>query len=525
MGTLLIPYAGVQYDEALFGIPIYQNINAFSISVFGHSVPLMVMSYIGTLKTGLYALLFTFVRPSLLSIRLPMVVAGALTIWGLFSLARRMAGDRAAWLSTALLTTDALFLLTNTFDWGPVAIEHLLVVSGAACLARFAQRALALSERAQLPRDVTRDLAVGFFLFGLALWNKAIFLWALSGVSVAASVVYWTHLRRLASRTTLLIAACAFLAGCSPFMVFNLYRPNATLGTNAHLENPDWHTKSLQVSLGLDGATLFGYIVSDDSTHPKPVTSATGRVAQWIRKRSGEHRQGYMYAAFVACLLAAPLWWHSRAARFSLLFLGVAWVQMAITQHAGTSAHHAVLLWPFPHLFIGATLARMRPALIGRAIVAVLVCCNLLVINQYLYQFERYGAGDHFTDALTRLPGVTASLTEDRLYITEWGIASSLAMFPHGTIQLAMLDRPFVSDTPTDEQMRDRDRAFTDPHGVFIEHSEGQESFAGSRRRFADALQAAGLRKNVFDVVCDVNGRPRFQLFRLVPSAPKTPAH
>jgi 4-amino-4-deoxy-L-arabinose transferase-like glycosyltransferase len=514
LGSLLIPYAGIQNDEALFASPIYQKQFEFSVRILRHDVPLMVMSYIGTLKTALYFFIFKFAPPSLFSIRLPMVIAGALTVWAFFALTRRLCGSTAAWFSAVLLATDALFLLTNTFDWGPVALEHLLFMSGCAVLVRSAQTELVNGQS----RNTTRDLALGFFLLGLALWNKAIFLWALSGASVATLFVCWREVLKLASKRNVAIALCAFLLGTSPFLIYNWKKPNATLGSNAHFENPNWYNKFLQISLGLDGTTLFGYIVSEEGPNANPVSSTPGHVAQWIHEHFGEHRHGGLYWTFLACLAAIPLWWRSRVARFCLLFLCVAWVEMAITKDAGGSAHHAVLLWPFPHLFVAATLGRIRPVVLGGVVVAALAVSNLLVINQYLYQFERDGAGQFYTDALNRIPGVVAAMAPERLYITDWGIVNSLAMFPHGPTQLLMCDGPFQSDSPDPGQIQDRDRAFADARGVFIGHPEGQDIFEGSRARLERAAAAAGLRKDMLQVIPDVNGRPRFEAFRLVPA-------
>ena len=54
-GCALIPYAGIQMDEALFAGPYYQPVQReFRIRLFHHDIPLMVMTYIGTLKTLLY---------------------------------------------------------------------------------------------------------------------------------------------------------------------------------------------------------------------------------------------------------------------------------------------------------------------------------------------------------------------------------------------------------------------------------------------------------------------------------------
>ena len=161
VGCALIPYAGLQMDETLFARPYYQPAaREFRLRVFHHDIPLMVMTYIGTLKTLVYWPLMAVFRSSFAVhpkyaawvFRLPTVLAAALTVFVFFYLAQRSAGRTTATIATVLLASDPTYLLTNTFDWGPVALEHLLLVTGCFFLLKYAQG------------RVPRDLPLGFFL-------------------------------------------------------------------------------------------------------------------------------------------------------------------------------------------------------------------------------------------------------------------------------------------------------------------------------------------------------------------------
>src|SRR5438309_1603035 len=79
LGTLLIPYAGLQADEMLFAGPLHgANAGIFATHFRHHAIPLMQLSYLGSLKTLLYWPLFWIRTASIYAIRLPMVLAGAL---------------------------------------------------------------------------------------------------------------------------------------------------------------------------------------------------------------------------------------------------------------------------------------------------------------------------------------------------------------------------------------------------------------------------------------------------------------
>ncbi len=147
-----------------------------------HHIPLMVISYIGALKTLLYWPIFRILGANPWTLRLPVVLVGAITIFFFVHLASVSGGARAAAIGAFLLATDPVFLLTNTFDWGPVALEHVFLVTGCWLVYRFGHKS---GSDARI-----WNLAAGFFCWGLALWNKAIFVWALSGVVAGGVLVF-----------------------------------------------------------------------------------------------------------------------------------------------------------------------------------------------------------------------------------------------------------------------------------------------------------------------------------------------
>jgi predicted membrane-bound mannosyltransferase len=100
------------------------------------------------------------------------------TVWLFYVLLKRTVSVRAALVGTALLAVDPVFVLTSRWDWGPVVLQHLCLVGGMLAFVIFARE------------GQTRWLAVGAFVFGLGMWDKAIFLWSLVGLGTAAIVVF-----------------------------------------------------------------------------------------------------------------------------------------------------------------------------------------------------------------------------------------------------------------------------------------------------------------------------------------------
>ncbi len=512
LGAAFIPYAGVQDDEVIFVAPLYLfNPRAFSVGLFHRRIALMVLSYLGTLKTLLYIPILALFGPNVWSLRLPMVLVGGLTVLIFFGLARRTAGLAAALLGAFLLASDASFILTDTFDWGPVAIEHFLLVTGCFCLVKFAQNGGA----GPCPASGRWNLFLGFFLFGLALWNKAIFIWALAGLFCAAIAVLWPEIRRLLRPATAAIACAAFLAGALPLVIYNVHHPNVTVGDNVHFETNALPAKFHMLRITLDGSAMFGFLPGrDDQPNPKAAVSLRGRAADWIGAHTGRLRHDALVLALLLGLLLAPWWWKSRTARFSLVFMCVTWLAMAITRDAGMSAHHSVLLWPFPQLFLATVLASLPWRKVAMIAGAALVAINLLVVNQTIADFERNGAIRNFSDAV--FPLAKEFTNPARPVITvDWGIVDALGFLDHQRgLALRVGDPPFMTDSPSQQERKSIDWLLLTDNPIFVTHVPGLENTPEVRPRLDRAAAERGLHRELIKIVPDSNGRPVFEIFR-----------
>ena len=131
---------------------------AQSVKILGHRIPVMLISYLGALKSWVYAPIFRFWKPSAVSVRVPVILAAGLTVWLFWSLLRRIAGSRAASVGCVLLASDTLFLITSCFDWGPVVLQHLLLVSALSVWSGFTRR---VADRSWLPDSPSGPGAVG----------------------------------------------------------------------------------------------------------------------------------------------------------------------------------------------------------------------------------------------------------------------------------------------------------------------------------------------------------------------------
>jgi hypothetical protein len=509
-GVLFIPYVGIQNDEVLFAGAIYPPWGVqHSIRFFGHTFPTMLLSYVGTLKAWIYRVaVFSVVPPSPWSVRIPVLLIGAITIWMFFEFVVGWAGLRAALVATALLATDVTYILTTCLDWGPVVLQHFLLIGGALLLLRFHRWGKVL------------DLGAGFFLFGLGLWDKALFSWALTGLAAATAVVCRRALFRKFTPRNLAAAALGLVLGAAPLLVYNRSSRLSTVGENVQLSSARFGHKVTILRNSLEGSSLFGYIVRDEATlQPEEPRNEVERLSLFLSEATGHRQAGFLWFACILAFALLPWLWNTPARKtmlFALIFVAATWLQMALTQKGGNGAHHTVLLWPFPHLFAAAALAQISrfwpragvPALVA---VTTLICgSNLLVLNEHFAQLAERGTTIAWTDAIYPLSRYLSGAGAAHVYTTDWGIYDALRALNQGRLPLELGADWFLRNT----EKKLPAEALAAPGAIFVGHTENNEIQAGTAAGFEALAESAHLHKHFIKVIDDRNGRPIFEIFR-----------
>ena len=329
VANILARYAGIHTDEALFAGPLCRSWRFFAIKVGHFDVPMMNMPYVGTLKTWLYAPLLLHSRhPNAALIRKPVILLGCLTILAFWSLLCRLHSRRAAWFGCILLATDASFLLMTTFDWGPVVLQHLLLVSTLLLSVRWFQT------------NGGASLAGAAFCCGLAFWDKAEFVWMFSGLCAGLLII----VPRLRPRLTVRRAATVpifLLLGTLPVIIYNA-RGNPKLGTlhsnpnlGVDLRSPGLLPKLEVLRSTFSGSVLFGFLVNEDSAlQPKSPRTKSEHMSFTLHQLAGDRRRNGMPLALCVGLMFVPWLWGTRARGpmcFSVIAGAVGWLAMCYT--------------------------------------------------------------------------------------------------------------------------------------------------------------------------------------------------
>jgi 4-amino-4-deoxy-L-arabinose transferase-like glycosyltransferase len=518
-GLAVIPYAGIQNDEALFGSAIYApGSTADTAWILGRQVSTMLMSYLGSLKAWIYKPLLILWAPSIYSLRVPVLLMGAATIWLMYVLTLQLAGVRAAMAVSALLATDATFLYSTCFDWGPVALQHLLAVSAVLILLRFHHTGSAVA------------LGAGFLLLGLALWDKALFGWNLVGLSFGLLCANPGAVRRAISWRNLCIAAICFMVGAAPLLRYNLRSRGETLRSNLGWSaDPRLLLAKAEVMRAtLEGTGMMGYIsVADPSTRTRAPRTSLESLSVGLDKLLPGYRGSWLIYVLGAALMALPLVWNTPVRQvmvFALLVGLVVWAQMLFGAGVGFSVHHTALLWPWPHFFAAIVMAEVskRWTRAGKTFLAAILtltgASNMLAWNAQCSQFIRNGPTVGWTDALPALSSYLGTVPARQYVMLDWGMIEPLRLLHRGRVPLGWAGDVAMNEPRSEAGRRQLRTMLEDSGNVYVTHAEPNLVIPEVNRRFATLAESEGYCWHDLAMVKDSLGRTIFIVFRVVPA-------
>lgn len=528
LGLAFLPLAGIQEDEVYFSTAIYHlpQATVFEAHLLDHEIPLMLLTYLGALKSWIYYPIFDRIRPSYLTIRLPMLLVATFTIWLFIWLLEKLHGRKVAWVGGILLATDTAYQLTSCYDWGPVALQHLLMLAGIAFLLKF------------WSSSKPSTLFWGFFWFGLAFWDKALFAWMFSGLLVAAIVIFPREIWSRCSLKNLGLAAGGLLLGALPLVAYNVDSNFATFRSNSTFDLSQFPSRLHALKVTWDGEGFFEYMVHAPWApgNIREPDSVLFDISDNVEASVGfrYHYYNALEPAIFLALLLLPFVWRTRArkpALFCLIAFAVAWLQMAFTKGAGLGSHHVVLLWPLPHWFMAVVFVQAfewRPlqrrhagAILLATLVAFLAVDNLLLTNEYYYQLSAYGATRSWDDAIFRLSDEAGRIQAPELALYDWGILNALVVLHRNRLPVFLADDSFFAPDMPEADRKFFIRRLTED--VWIGHTADYQQLSGINEKLVRVAGGAGFEKRMIETVPDRNGRMVFEIFRFVRTAPTEP--
>ena len=509
---------GLEYDEVLFANAALGDKDGsfiwFDVSVDGAKVPLMLMSYIGAVKAFVYAPIFALFPPSPISVRLPAILAGLLAMVATYFFVAYVFDRRTALIAALLLASDPSYIYHTRLDWGPVALMLLFKMTSLYCFARFAKTRRVLY------------LAAGAFLLGLGLYDKAVFVWFLAALLLAALVVWRRQWRQWVTRRNTLTVALFFFLGCWPLLLYNALTLGGSLKGQLSLPVDMW--RSIQ-----------------DKTHVLLSTLDGTAVSSFVQPMAA--RATLMLEILLGCLVVTGYLLLRRRLEKArplafLLLLSLGILLLLYVTPMARGSHHFMMLYPFPQIlvaFVCSTLVgrvwappgrrrTLRHAISYAAIVSlvVLITSNAIVDTEYLRSFSHEGGRGIWSDAIYDLAAFAQENPRYSYALMDWGFGTQMLLLSRGAIVkdelFYFLEDPARVGVATRDELADwlYHRWMRSPASVFVFHAPAYTLFDQPKMVFDAMLERHDLRSQLLKVFRQRNGDPVYLLYEVVPATP-----
>jgi hypothetical protein len=172
---------------------------------------------------------------------------------------------------------------------------------------------------------------------------------------------------------------------------------------------------------------------------------------------------------------------------------------------------------PMPQLLVGTVLGALPWRWLRVGLAALLIGANLLVVNEYIAQFERNGSYGSFTDATNPLAESLAPNVGENIHFIDWGICDPVDFLLRGRPNLSQAYPLLIQATADPGQQRSIDAMLADPHALFVDHLPALEIFRGVGAHLEAIARSEGYEEIPIRTVADRNGRAIFQVFRFQP--------
>jgi len=184
-------YPGAHYDELLF-VNATQRIDETFIHKKYGEIPIMLMSYIGALKSYLFMPIFIIFGVSLESIRIPIFILGLFCLLLIYILLSRILPRFQASIITFLIGFNPYILYQFRVDVGPVVLELLIFISTLLLTSLF----ITDSPNSKL-RTILKMPIIYWFLFSslsfLGVFNKLHYLWIVNAFIFAHTGLFFLN--------------------------------------------------------------------------------------------------------------------------------------------------------------------------------------------------------------------------------------------------------------------------------------------------------------------------------------------
>ena len=521
LGCAWISLPGVQMDELLFlnaALPSAPYLEyPGRIRIFHHSIPTMLMSYLGAVKGLVWRGIFAVVGANVHTVRIPAVILGGFALWLFYLWVRRWYASGVALAALWLAATDPTYIYNSRLDFGPFVMAHVLMFAGLFLATKW------LETRGSPSRKSDQYLAGAAFCFGLGLWDKAIFEWFLAALGCSLLILFPQRVfRQLQSRVCLIAAGFMFL-GALPLVLYNVSSRTTHTSTVVKLDKLDRNTlyaKFWALRWTVSGNFLYSWTGGDYMPVQPSPSDPADRILQGLSRAAPAKGTLLSFVVAIACCVGAFARGSRRVIFFPLLLTILLWIQIVVIRGAG-GVHHYDLAYPLPHLFVAAALGWFwHTGAIGK--VATLTLMSALLVSQiawdarYLASFHRLGGFGLWTDAIYEVAKDLDSRKPALVVDMDWGFMTPLKLLSKTHFERREFWGGCDHDT-WNECIQGLSGLVDRQNTLFLFHSEKFDVFPRIRKVFEETLRARQMHARMVRVFKDRLDEPVIVLMATEP--------
>jgi 4-amino-4-deoxy-L-arabinose transferase-like glycosyltransferase len=466
---------GVQYDELLFvnAASAERVDNAFIFrEIYG--VPVLLMTYIGALKSYIYYPIFKLVGVTVWSIRLPAILVTVLSLLLIHKITIKIFALPIATLSLFFLVIDPSFIFYTKLDVGPNVLELFLKTAS-----------IFLFYRYFVEKKSWSNLLFGLILLGLGLFNKLNFIWFINAFYGALIIINAKKIRQhfidkdFGNLHAYLMVAVAYFVYLGYFFLvlftFNL-EDKVQININLHAEVVITNINAL-----FDGSSFYNYIYGE------------------IRQMFATSYIWYLYSAVILIGLMVNVTGrhefiikHKRWYLYIWLFLFFELIQIFATSTA-IAPWHVFTLYPFFTILIAYSMYsaclvifkdnRTKRLILVISIIVAISIHQAFTMEQYFRILGKPTRDIAWSGKIYDLIAFTKN-RDEKFVTVDWGLHNALIAFDHKKDKYYEIAY-FLSKKLSVNEEEYIDKSFLSAAGIlFIAHPEGRQVFPGYRESF-----------------------------------------
>ena len=501
---------GLNYDEAVFGglakdfltgKPHGRHMPGIMVvDLGGRPFPVFVQSYLGAVKSWLLMPGFAVFGSSVPVLRLTTCGWGLIGLWLFMLWARRLLGLPAALIAGPLLGLDPAYFFMTVHDWGSVALSFLCRFAGFGLLLLWWQG------------RKWRQLFLATLFFGLGFFNKVDFIVILLGCGLALLL---THRKEMVS--AIKAAPGKVALGGQGFLLFAV--PMMVLRAGLILR----HVRIAPAETGLAEKARIVLAMYDGSYFWR-LMDAGGRFDKMFEGSSAVWSPFGLAFLLASVFLVVEVARHfrtdSQCRLLLFLLLSAVFGTVGFLLLPGANRiHHALLVYPFPHLIITAALVRLwrRPPAPtgGGSIRRVLVAgAGLMLIAGHLFAIQRTGrliqetgGRGWWSNALDEFCNDVKDRADLTIISLDWGFNEQLLFLTDGP----RLSEPFWRLAPNEKF-----RFTLPPDTIYLVHPRDYTYFHPALQIF-EYLQPTDSRSAIIRTCRDRENQVAFYAIQFAP--------